>query len=280
MLSLKIRLFFFGGMVASLLLLNGCSQYQRLLKSDDFELKYAKAIEFYEEGNYGRAITLLSDIIPIYRGTAEAERINYYFAMAHYKIGDYTLASHYFKSFANAFPQSEHAEEFHYMSAYCKYLESPRYSLDQTFTFEAIRELQQFINRFPYSDRVEDANQLIDELRLKLEQKRFNTGKLFYNIGDYQAAATTFETFIRDYPDTEYREEASFLIVKSYFEFAYNSIPQRQEERYDRVITAFRNFERRYPDSQFMRDATRMKDHAQQAIERFQEKKNEYSINQ
>ncbi len=254
-----------------MLLLASCSKYQRLLKSDDFELKYKAAIEFYEEENYGRAITLLADVIPLYRGTAEAERVNYYYAMAHYKMGDYTLASHYFRSFANAFPRSEHAEEFYYLSAYCKYLESPRYSLDQTFTLQAIRELQQFINRYPYSERVEDANQLIDELRYKLEKKRFETGMLYYNISDYQASATTFETFIRDYPDSEYREEATFMIIKAYFEFAYKSIPERQEERYGKVLTAYNNFIRRYPDSERMREATRMKSHAQQTIAAFQQ---------
>lgn len=257
--------------LALIFVLGSCSKYQRLLKSDDFGLKYEKAIEYYYEENYGRAIALLSDVIPMYRGTAEAERINYYFAMAHFKLGDYTLASHYFRSFANAFPRSEHAEEFFYLSAYSKYLESPRYSLDQTYTLQAIRELQQFINRYPYSERVEDANQLIDELRYKLEKKRFQTGMLFYNISDYQAAATTFETFIRDYPDTDYREEATFMIIKAYFEFAYNSIPQRQEERYEKVLTAYNNFLRRYPDSDRMREATRMKNHAQQTITAFQQ---------
>ncbi len=265
------RNIFFGVSLSLILLLSSCSQYQRLLKSDDFELKYRKAIEYYYEENYGRAITLLTDVIPMYRGTAEAERINYYYAMAHYKMGDYTLASHYFRSFANAFPRSEHAEKFFFLSAYCKYLESPGYSLDQTFTLQAIRELQQFINRYPYSEKVEDANQLIDELRYKLEKKRFQTGMLYYNISDYQASATTFETFIRDYPDTKYREEATFMIIKAYFEFAYNSIPQRQEERYEKVLAAFNNFVRRYPDSDRMPDATRMKNHAQQTITAFQQ---------
>ncbi len=270
------RNIFFGFSLSLILLLGSCSEYQRLLKSDDFELKYRRAIEYYEEENYGRAITLLNDVIPMYRGTAEAEKINYYYAMAHYKMGDYTLASHYFRSFANAFPRSEHAEEFYYLSAYSKYLESPRYSLDQTFTLQAIRELQQFINRYPHSERVEDANQLIDELRYKLEKKRFQTGMLYYNISDYQAAATTFETFIRDYPDTEYREEATFMIIKAYFEFAYNSIPQRQEERYEKVLTAYNNFVRRYPDSDRMREATRMKNHARQTIAAFQQNEFNY----
>ncbi len=265
-MSLKKNIGSIASFILLLVLFSSCSQYQRLLKSDDFELKYATAIEYYYEGNYGRSIALFSDVIPVYRGTAEAEQINFYFAMAHFKMGDYTLASHYFKSFATAFPRSEHAEEFLYLSAYCQYLESPRYSLDQTNTLQAIRELQQFINRYPYSDRVEDANELIDELRFKLEKKRYSTAMMYLDISDYQAAATTFETFIRDYPDTQFREEATFLIIKAYFEFAVNSIPQRQQERFQKALEAYHNFSRRYPDSEFMREATRMQNHAKQSM--------------
>ncbi len=265
------RILRFSGFMIALLVISACSQYQRLLQSDDHELKYQTAIEYYEEGEHGRTITLLSDVMPVYRGTAEAQRINYYFAMAHYKNGEYTLASHYFKSYVDAFPNSENAEEFLFLSAYCQYLESPRYSLDQTNTRQAIREFQNFINRYPQSERVADANELIDRLRLKLEKKHFEIGQLYYNISDYQAAATTFETYINDFPDSEYREKAMFLTVKAYYEFAYNSIPQRQEERYGKVIDAYNEFVRRFPDSDMIEEASEMHEKAQSAIERFQE---------
>lgn len=256
-----------------LLLVNACSQYQRLLQSDDYELKYEKAIEYFYEEEYGRAITLLSDVMPAYRGTAEAQRINYYYAKAHFHNGEYMLASHYFKSFVEAYPNSEHAEEFMFLSGYCQYLESPRYSLDQSSTRQAIRELQSFINRYPNSDRVSDANELIDELRYKLEKKHFEIGRMYYNISDYQAAATTFETYIKDYPDSEYREEAMFLTVKAYYEFAYNSIPQRQEERYEKAVEAFYAFESRYPDSEKIQQAANMYERATSAIDRFRERR-------
>lgn len=259
--------------ILSFMMVNACSQYQRLLQSDDFELKYEKAIEYYEDEEYGRAITLLSDVMPAYRGTADSERISYYFAKAHFHNGEYMLASHYFKSFVEAYPNSEHAEEFLFLSGYCQYLESPRYSLDQTSTRQAIRELQSFINRYPRSDRVSDANELIDELRYKLEKKHFEIGRMYYNISDYQAAATSFETYIKDYPDSEYREEAMFLTVKAYFEFAYNSIAQRQEERYEKTAEAFYAFESRYPDSEKMDEARRMYEHAIAALEQFQQRR-------
>lgn len=259
-----------SGLILFLLTVSSCSQYQRLLQSDDHELKFNTAIEYYEEGEYGRAITLLSDVMPVYRGTAKAQRLSYYFAKAHYRNGEYTLASHYFKSYVDAFPHSENAEEFLFLSGYCQYLESPRYSLDQTNTRQAIRELQNFINRYPNSERVADANDLIDQLRYKLERKHFKIGKMYYNISDYQAAATTFETYINDYPDSDYREEAMFLTVKAYYEFASRSIPQRQEERYEKVLGAYNAFARRFPESDNIDDATRMYERATEAIARFQ----------
>ncbi len=278
-MSILKRTRILSAFILALVLFNACSEYQRLLKSDDFELKYTRAKEYYEEENYGRAITLLNDVMPFYRGTAKGEEVSYYFAMAHYKMGDYMLASHYFKTFANTFPRSQHAVEFSFLSAYCLYLDSPRYSLDQTNTLRAIRELQRFINQHPRSDRVEDANQLIDELRYKLEKKRFRSGKLFFDISDYMAAATTFDTFNKDFPDSKYREEATFLIIKAHFEFASNSIYQRQEERFEKVLEAHRAFVRRYPDSDYVREADRMQQHAAKMIASFQEARNTSTVN-
>ncbi len=254
-----------------LFIVQSCGQYHRLLRSDDYERKYEMAIEYFYEEEYGRTIALLEDVIPVYRGRAEAETINYYYALAHYEQGSYTLASHYLKTFVDAYPRSEHAEEFLFLSAYCNYLESPRYSLDQTSTREAIRSLQNFINRYPGSEKVADANDLIDELRLKLEKKRYNKANMYMKIGDYLAAAVTFESLVKDYPDTEYREEAFYMAVKAYYEYASFSIPQRQEERYEKVLQAHRELARRYPEGEYIDEADRLRESAQQAIAELRE---------
>jgi outer membrane protein assembly factor BamD len=254
--------------VLLLLVISSCSSYQRLLKSDDVMLKKEKAYEYYESGDYDKTLTLLNEIIPAFRGTAEAEKLNYHYAMAHYKQKDYIMAAHYFKSFTQGFPRSEHVEEFLYMSAYCKYLLSPRPSLDQTETQQAINELQAFINRFPQSARVEESNNLIDELRFKLEQKAFNAALLYFNIMDYMAAVTSFENVIRQFPDTEFREEALFYIIRSHFLFAENSIQARQLERYKEVVAAHEKLVNRFPESKFLPEANRFLTISQQQIER------------
>ncbi len=230
-------------------------KFQRILRSDDPELKYQKAIEYYEKGEYSRSIRLFTDVISVYRGTARAEKINYYYTMSHYKVGDYIMASHYFKSFVASYPASEHAEKFTYLSAYCKYLVSPPYSLDQTSTREAIQEFQRFVNRYPDSEKVEKANEIIDELRLKLEKKRFEIGKLYYNINDFRAAIVSFNNLINDFPGTVFEEEAYFFIVKSYHDFASMSIPERQPERYEKTVEAYNRLIRNFPESKFLKEA-------------------------
>ena len=253
------------------LMATSCSKYQKLLKSDDIMLKKDAAIEYYYNEDYHRTIGLLTDIIPAFRGTSHAETLNYYYAWAHYKQRDYILAAHYFRTFTQGFPRSEHAEEFLFMSAYCKYLMSPRSSLDQTETREAISELQSFINRFPQSEKVEEANGLIDELRQKLEDKAFNTAMLYFNIRDYTAAVTSFQNVIRDFPDTEYRESALYHIIRSHFLFAENSIQSRQLERYQSVVRAHSRLANRFPESDYITSANLMLSIAQNQITTLEE---------
>ena len=249
-----------------ILALSSCSQYQKLLKSDDVMLKKEKAIEYFEKEDYSRSLGLLTDIIPAFRGTSHAEELNYYFALAHYNMGDYMMASHYFKSFTQGFPRSEHNEEFNFLSAYSKYLLSPRPSLDQTPTREAINELQQFANKYPESEKIEQVNTLIDELRLKLEKKAYESAKLYFNLADYMAAVRSFKNLIRDYPDTEFREEAMFLIIRSHFLFAENSIREKQLERYTNVVEAYDTFIKRFPDSSYLDNAAQMNTKAMEQI--------------
>ncbi|MFW5687558.1 MAG: outer membrane protein assembly factor BamD [Bacteroidota bacterium] len=264
--SFSFRRVWFLLPVLFLIIFASCSKYQKLLKSEDVNLKYEKAIEYYNEGDYHRSLGLMNDIIPAFRGTAQAEQLNYYYAMAHFKQKDYILAAHYFKTFTQGFPRSEHAEEFLFMSAYSKYLLSPRPSLDQSETHDAINELQSFINRYPQSERVERANELIDELREKLEIKAFESAMLYFNIRDYDAAVTSFQNLMRDYPDTEYREQAMYYILRSHFLFAENSIAARQLERYRNVEQAHGKLVNRFPETNYLESANQMLETATEKI--------------
>lgn len=242
--------------------LTSCSKYQKLLKSADNEAKYEAAIDYYEKGDYYRALQLFDPLITVYRGTKKAENLYYYYANCYYKQQDYILASYYFKRFVKNFPNSDRAEECVYLSAYCTYLDSPKYNLDQTNTYEAIKELQLFINMYPDSKLIDDCNELMDKLRNKLETKAFEIAKLYYKMGDYKASIFSFENIIKDFPDTQYKEEILFYIVRSYYKYAINSIKSKKKERYSFTVESYKNFLTIFPESDFMREASNIYENA------------------
>ncbi len=239
-----------------------CSNYQKLLKSTDNDLKYEAAMDFYEKGDYARALQLFDLLQPFFRGTSRGELLSYRTAYAYYNMKDYIVASFYFKRHARTFPQSEHAEECLYMAAYCYYLDSPRYSLDQSNTYEAIRELQQFIDAYPASERVAKANELIDDLREKLEYKDFRIALLYYRMRDYMAAITSLENLLRKFPDTERREDIYYYMTLSYYEFAERSIQERRKERYESSIEAYNNLLFQFPESPYLKEVSQINERA------------------
>ncbi len=243
-----------------------CSKYQKIQKSQDFKYKYEKALEYYEKEDYYRALNLFDQVIPFYRGTDEAEDIAYKYAYAYYNQKEYIMASYYFDRFAKTYPRSDEAEECMYMSAYCKYKESPNYKLDQTSTREAINQLQLFINAYPTSERVDQCNELIDELRTKLQKKDFEIARLYLKMDQYEAAVTSFNNLLIDYPDTEFKEDALFYTIQSYYYYASKSVKSKRKKRYQEAADVYQKFITLYPESKYMKEVAYMYEKAMKEI--------------
>jgi outer membrane protein assembly factor BamD len=253
----KKQLTLLAGVFAILIIaLGSCkSKYEKLRTSNDNAKKYSEAIKLYNKKEYSKALGLFDDLVTRYRGRAEAEDLFYYYAYTNYKLRDYTSARYHFKTFAETYPSSARAEECRFMAAYCYYLDSPIFSLDQANTNSAIDALQLFINLYPKSDRVAEASKLIQNLRDKLEEKSYANSKLYLTISDYQAAVISFGNTLRDYPDTKYAEEINFLTIRAQYEYASHSREDHQEDRYNQAIAYAQQFIDEYPNSKYQKDA-------------------------
>jgi len=251
----------------------GCkSQFEKIRLSNDVAKKYQEAMRLYNKKNYSKAIILFEDLSQKYRGRAEAEDLNYYYSLTLYKLKDYTTARYQFKSFADTYPTSKYAEECRYLGAYCYYLESPIWSLDQENTYKAIDALQLFINFYPKSERAADASKYIADLRNKLETKAFNNAKLYYTLGgydinNYKSAVIALKNAQIDFPDIKFAEEMDLLIVKSQFAYAKNSYETRQEDRYAEAITYADEFIESHPESKLLPEAQELKKDSQAGID-------------
>ena len=252
--------------ITGILLVTGCSRFNKLVKEGTPEDKYEAAQKYYDKGDYYHALQLYDELIVIYRGITKIKNLYYHYAYAHYHEKDYILASYHFKYYAKTFPRDTNAQEALYMSAYCKYLLSPTYNLDQASTIKAIQEMQSFINTFPNSDKVDDANKIIDELRAKLIEKDFEIARLYYKTEYYRAAVTALNQHIKDYPSTPYKEECMYLIIRANFDYASKSIYKKQRERYNNVIISYNDYISKFPDGEHSKDAMKIFRNAQQRI--------------
>lgn len=247
-----------------------CSKYNRILKSTDYNKKYEAAVAYYEKQEYTKALALFEELVSVFRGTSKAEKIMYYYAYATYSTGEYLLAGYHFNNFVKTYPASDKTEECAFLYAYCYYLESPRYSLDQTDTKNAIKELQFFINKYPESKRKEECNNLITKLRAKLEQKYYEISKQYYFLDDYKAAIVSFENVLKDFPDSKYREEMMYMIVKANFIYAGKSIDNKKAERLKLTLDAYNKFVSYYPEnSQYNKEAEGYFSSAKKQLETF-----------
>ena len=218
-----------------------CSEYQKALKSDDVAVKFDLASRLYEKGKYSKAIRLFEEIAPSYRGKPQAEKMFYMFSQSYYKSKQYYLAGYQFESFASSYPKSEKVEEASFLGAKCYSMLSPAYSLDQTDTNKAINKLQEFIDTYPNSTYIAEANTVLKKLTDKIEKKIFENAKQYNTISDFKSALVAFDNFISDYPGTKFKEEALFYRLDSAYKLAVNSVPAKMQERLNVAKVAYSN---------------------------------------
>jgi outer membrane protein assembly factor BamD len=237
-----------------LVLVSSCSGYEKLLKSKDYDLKKTKAKEFFDAGEYVKTTELLTQILPRFRATDEAEDLNWMNAQAYFGMKDYIMAGSYFKSFIDQFPFGKHAEEANYMAALCDYNISARPELDQENTKNAIEGFNIFINKFPNSTKIEDCKKRISDLEDKLVEKSYLNAKLYYDMKQYKAAVVALSNSLKEYASTKYREKMMFLKLNSLYLYAFHSLPNKQKERYQAALDDYFSFMEEFPKSTYSKD--------------------------
>jgi outer membrane protein assembly factor BamD len=255
---LKMKRLSYIVLIGILLVLSNCSEYEKLLKKPDVALKYNKALEYYAKGDYVRAGTLFEMVNSFYKASKRADTINFYYAQCLYHQSDFIMAGHYFKEFAQTYPRSPFAEEADYMNAYCYYLNSPRPTLDQESTLQAIDAIQLFLIKYPQSKRIPECKKLFIELRERLMTKSYLNAKLYYDLGYYKSSIIALRNALSEFPDSKFREDIMFLLVKSNYNLAEKSIAFKQKERYQNTLDEYYSFMTEFPKSKYSGDIKRI----------------------
>jgi len=243
-------------------LLSGCAgEFNKVFKSSDFDYRYEYAKQCFAQGQYGRAESLLIDLISYKKRSEDAQESLYMLAMSQYMNKDFESASNTFKKYFTSYPKGQFAENALFYVGQSLYESAPEPRLDQTPTIGAINAYQQFLDFFPDSKLRPKAQRRLFDLQDKLVQKELLSAQLYYNLGgyfgnvnsgnesNYISSIITAQNALKTYPYSNYRESFALLIMKSKFQLAENSSEDKRLERYRDAEDECYGFINEYPES-------------------------------
>ena len=247
--------------------LTSCGEYNKVLKSTDYEYKYEAAKSYFGKGQNTKAAAILEELITILKGTDKAEESLYMLGMTYYNQGDFITASHYFSTYYNTYPRGTYTEQARFYSGKALFLDTPEPRLDQSSTYKAIQELQMFMEYFPASNRHQEAQQMIFDLQDKLVMKDYMAARLYYDLGSYTgnssysttgnnylACIVTAQNALKDYPYTKLREDISILLLRAKYDLAKESVEEKKEERMRDAIDEYYAFKNEFPESKYTKE--------------------------
>ena len=250
--------------LVAVVLLSSCSEYQKVLKTTDVAKKYSTSIALYEQAqseakrsksNYKKAVRLMEQILPQYRGKPQGEKLAFVYANSYYELGDHFIAGYQFERFTKAYPASELVEEAAYKSAKSYYEISPRHSLDQNETIKALDKLQAYFTNYPEGQYLAEANIIAQELNEKLEKKAYEIAKQYHRTESYKPAIESFDNYLVDYPGSKFKEDAIYYRFESAYLLAVRSYDYLVEERLIAAKAQYKQYLQYYPQGKYIDEA-------------------------
>ena len=244
-------------------LMTACSEYQSIVKSKDPDLKFNKALEYFNQKEYVKAQTLLDDVSIYYKGTERSEDVLCYLARCYLGQKSYTTASEYYQAYVRNYPKGKYIIEARFQEGHCYYLDAPDARLDQETTRKAIELFGEFVDMYPESPYAGQAYEEMSELYDKLAYKELLSAKLYYNLGtylgnNYLSAEIVAKNAQKNYPSNSYQEELNWLILQAKYQQMLLSIEEKKMERARDTEDEYYNFITEYPTSKHRKEADRI----------------------
>ena len=264
---MKLRILIVAAAVAAVL--SSCkSQYEMLLNSNDADLKYEAAFNYYNEGKYSKAGSLFESLSVLTNGTQRDDTVRFYWGLSNYKFKDYYTAETNFANFLETYPRSPFASEARYLRLDCLYRSTLRWELDQTPTYKAMTEISEYMIEFPKTPHMQTCRDMLQELNDRLDKKAYEAAKLYYKMENYKSSRIAFRNVLKDDADNIYREDILYYIAMSSYKYANMSVPEKQKERYLTFVDDYLNFIGEIPQSRYRKELDNVYRRAQKALGR------------
>ena len=244
------------------------SQYETVLNSNDADLKFKTAFEYFDQGKYGKAAAVFESLSVLTDGTERDDTVRYYWGLSNYRFRDYYTAETNFDKFIESYPRSPFTSDARYLRIDCLYRSTLRYELDQAPTYKAITAISEYILEFPDNEHMQECRDMLLELNNRLDLKAYEAARLYYRMEDYLAARVALRNVLKDDAENVYREDILYYIAMSSYNYAVNSVPSKRRERYLTFIDDYFNLIGEIPESHYRRELDNVYNKAQKALGR------------
>jgi len=210
-----------------LIALVGCAEKKEEYVEKPVEELYNSAMDFMDKGEYQRAAKQFDEVDRQHPYSAWATKAQLMSAYALYERNKYDDALPALDRFIQLHPGNKDAAYAYYIKALCSYEQITDVGRDQKMTEQAMKGLQEVVDRFPNSVYARDARLKIDLARDHMAGKEMAIGRYYLENRQYLAALNRFKLVTEQYQTTSHVPEALHRMVEIYTILGIESESQR-----------------------------------------------------
>lgn len=180
-----------GILLILVIIITSCSS-NKILEYGSSEEALKEADAYFEAGKYRKAIPFYQKIVNESSTVLMAEA-QMKLADCYFNKEDYIDARFEYEEFIRQFSNHPNTAKAFFQIGICYFELSLPAHYDQTETFSAIDAFNEYLERYPFDDRKNEAIEYINKCRMKLLEKKFWNGYAYYKISDFPSALMYFE---------------------------------------------------------------------------------------
>lgn len=185
--------------------------------------KMALADELFDSRKYVKAAVEYKDFLATFAGDERSDYAQFGLAESYRHDEEYALAAVEYRILVSDYGYSEYVDDAFFLEGVCAFRQADRAERDQTKTYEALSRINRFIQIFPDSPRLEEARKVRLEIHDRLGNKHFLNAKLYYSMGEEEAALIYLDKVISSFPETDWAVRSHYyrgMIKKESGDFA------------------------------------------------------------
>jgi outer membrane protein assembly factor BamD len=148
----------------------------------------------------------------------------------------YVLAINEFREFLNFYPTHARAHYAQFKLGMAHFYQMKDPMRDQTETRDAIKELQNYVTRYPNGELIDEARQHLREAKDRLDGWEIGVAEHYFRIKWYPGTIGRLVPLLKNDPDYTRRDKAYYLLAEAYEKV---NRPAEALPLYERLVKEF-----------------------------------------